>query len=47
MKTPIEPSQVKLDSPATSTNSTSFDFEGWAKQVRPQLIASVQKRGNK
>jgi len=44
MKTRIE---NKQESPADSihTNQPEFNFELWVKQVRPQLLASVQKRG--
>jgi hypothetical protein len=28
------------------SNEQTFDFEQWVKQVRPQLIASLQKRGS-
>lgn len=28
-----------------STVLTEFNFELWVKQVRPQLLASLQKRG--
>lgn len=31
----------------TRPNSNEFNFELWAKQVRPQLLASLQKRGNR
>lgn len=35
--------------PSSSGNSHpgEFDFEQWARQVRPQLLASLQKRGLK
>ncbi|MBF2026333.1 MAG: hypothetical protein IGS48_06140 [Oscillatoriales cyanobacterium C42_A2020_001] len=44
MKTPIERKQGKSGKEANSEQS-EFDFELWAKQVRPQLLASLQKRG--
>lgn len=28
-----------------SSHAGEFDFEQWARQVRPQLLASLQKRG--
>jgi len=44
MKTPIEKKQdTQVD--ALNSNQPNFNFELWAKQVRPQLLASVQKRG--
>ena len=30
-----------------STNDDSFDFESWARVVRPQLKAALQKRVTK
>ncbi|MDX2242641.1 MAG: hypothetical protein NW224_18290 [Leptolyngbyaceae cyanobacterium bins.302] len=44
MKTRIEKSQDK-STEMTKASQTEFNFELWAKQVRPQLLASVQKRG--
>lgn len=44
MKTRIENKQEKTTD-VTHSNSSEFNFELWAKQVRPQLLASVQKRG--
>lgn len=46
MKAPIE---KKPDNAMDSLNASqsAFNFELWAKQVRPQLLASVQKRGVK
>ncbi|HEY9907940.1 MAG TPA: hypothetical protein V6D18_10110 [Thermosynechococcaceae cyanobacterium] len=35
-----EQSVVSTDRP-----DQAFNFEQWARQVRPQLIASLQKRG--
>jgi len=28
-------------------NNESFNFELWAKEVRPQLVAALQKRSTK
>lgn len=39
-KTPKTPAE----SPRALAANSAFDFELWAKQVRPQLLASVQKR---
>lgn len=45
MKTHID---AKQDQTAADCHQqTEFNFELWAKQVRPQLLASVQKRGVK
>lgn len=44
MKTPIEKKQ-ETQTDALNTHQPTFNFEVWAKQVRPQLLASVQKRG--
>ena len=44
MKNRIEKSQNK-SAESIRSNQSEFDFELWAKQVRPQLLASVQKRG--
>jgi hypothetical protein len=30
---------------SVSTATREFNFEQWANQVRPQLMASLQKRG--
>jgi hypothetical protein len=32
-------------SDSLNKNGTDFNFELWAQQVRPQLLASLQKRG--
>jgi hypothetical protein len=44
MKTETTKKQTKPD---VSKNSDGFDFDSWAKQVRPQLLASLQKRGDR
>lgn len=44
MKTRIEKNQDNSTEMANA-NQAEFNFELWAKQVRPQLLASVQKRG--
>ncbi|MDX2228859.1 MAG: hypothetical protein NW220_04450 [Leptolyngbyaceae cyanobacterium bins.349] len=44
MKARIDKKQ-SVDADPISTNHPNFDFELWIKQVRPQLLASVQKRG--
>ncbi|EKQ67379.1 hypothetical protein OsccyDRAFT_3641 [Leptolyngbyaceae cyanobacterium JSC-12] len=46
MKTHIETKQGKSGEQSAS-EQPEFDFELWARQVRPQLLASVQKRGVK
>jgi hypothetical protein len=30
---------------SSSSNHAGFDFELWAKEVRPQLLAALQKKG--
>jgi hypothetical protein len=30
---------------SVSSNTNEFNFDLWAKQVRPQLLASLHKRG--
>lgn len=37
----------KEQTPSTEsiTSMDDFNFELWARQVRPQLLASLQKRG--
>lgn len=32
---------------SSDRNSPEFNFDAWAKQVRPLLLASVSKRGNR
>lgn len=45
MKTHLD---AKQDKTAENTSEqVEFNFELWAKQVRPQLLASLQKRGLK
>jgi hypothetical protein len=44
MTTKAKPSQGVATLPGNKT-LTEFNFELWAKQVRPQLLASLQKRG--
>jgi hypothetical protein len=38
--------QVKNVKSAT-VGGQDFNFEAWAKQVRPQLLASLSKRGHR
>lgn len=45
MKTHIDAKQDKTAE--TIAEQPDFNFELWAKQVRPQLLASLQKRGVK
>jgi hypothetical protein len=44
MKLHTEKKQGKLDE-TLSHGQPEFNFELWARQVRPQLLASIQKRG--
>ncbi len=44
MKTQVDKNQEN-SSQKVGSNSSEFNFEQWAQQVRPQLLASVQKRG--
>nr|WP_158020446.1 hypothetical protein [Desertifilum tharense] len=30
---------------ALNTDSDAFDFDQWAREVRPQLLAALQRRG--
>lgn len=46
MKTHVDKNQGKSPEQLNS-NTADFNFELWAKQVRPQLLASVQKRGTR
>lgn len=46
MKAGIEHNNDKAAN-AIGANQADFNFELWVKQVRPQLLASVQKRGVK
>lgn len=50
----MKPSVEKEQEQSTASNLYShqefnqgFNFEQWARQVRPQLIASLQKRGGR
>jgi hypothetical protein len=45
METQTEKTPQKVANNAQQPSS--FDFEVWAKHVRPQLLSSVQKRGSK
>lgn len=44
MKPHAEKKQGKSDE-TLNHNQPEFNFELWARQVRPQLLASIQKRG--
>jgi hypothetical protein len=44
MKSKAENEQKKTAEPVGS-NANEFNFDLWAKQVRPQLLASLHKRG--
>jgi hypothetical protein len=46
METQVETTPKKSDELVLSPQTT-FNFEVWIKHVRPQLLASVQKRGVK
>lgn len=39
--------QDKFVKGAVSANNDSFDFELWAREVRPLLLAALQKRATK
>ncbi|MEX0270922.1 hypothetical protein AB3R30_17405 [Leptolyngbyaceae cyanobacterium UHCC 1019] len=45
MKMQTEKQQGSSDAPNSS--KTELNFEQWVKQVRPLLLASVQKRGSR
>lgn len=45
MKTPKE--DKSQDQSTESSGMENFNFEQWAKQVRPLLLAAVQKRGSR
>jgi hypothetical protein len=32
---------------SVTVSGQEFNFEAWAKQVRPQLLASLSKRGHR
>jgi hypothetical protein len=36
----------KLVETAVICNSDSFNFERWVKEVRPQLMAALRRRGS-
>ncbi len=44
MKPHSEKKQGKSDE-TLNNGQSEFNFELWARQVRPQLLASIQKRG--
>ncbi|MBW4583284.1 MAG: hypothetical protein KME42_27270 [Tildeniella nuda ZEHNDER 1965/U140] len=44
MKSKAENEQNKA-AESIGSNTTEFNFDLWAKQVRPQLLASLHKRG--
>lgn len=44
MKRKADKQETKSIEP-TTPNMSEFDFEQWARQVRPQLLASLQRRG--
>lgn len=44
MKSKAEHEQSKA-AESVSSNPNEFNFDLWAKQVRPQLLASLHKRG--
>jgi len=54
-KVPIEPirnfmkgkaeNEQKKAAESVSSNANEFNFDLWAKRVRPQLLASLHKRG--
>ncbi len=44
MKSSVDNNQLETTT-KQGTGHAEFNFDLWAKQVRPQLLASVQKRG--
>lgn len=40
-------SKKLIETPVTGSNNDSFNFDLWAKAVRPQLLAALQKRTTK
>ncbi|MCL6435543.1 MAG: hypothetical protein K6T90_15285 [Leptolyngbyaceae cyanobacterium HOT.MB2.61] len=46
MKTKAGKDQNASDQ-STDSSGQEFNFELWAKQVRPLLLASLNKRGNR
>lgn len=46
MKNKAENEQNKA-SESVSNNANEFNFDLWARQVRPQLLASLHKRGSR
>jgi hypothetical protein len=44
MATKLE-NQSQSPSDPPNANLCGFNFEQWAREVRPQLLASLQKRG--
>jgi len=46
METEMRKEQDK-SSESANINDQKFNFEVWAKQVRPLLLASLNKRGNR
>jgi len=45
MKSEKAKKEIQILDPAN--NATGFNFEQWAQQVRPLLLASLQKRGSR
>ncbi|MCY7322361.1 MAG: hypothetical protein LH660_11315 [Phormidesmis sp. CAN_BIN36] len=41
------PAEASTIDSLTSSYDRAFNFEQWAQQVRPQLLASLNKRGAK
>jgi hypothetical protein len=46
MKNKAENEQSKAVE-SSNSNPNEFDFDRWARQVRPQLLASLHKRGTR
>lgn len=46
MKSDVKKESNKAPESATGHNP-EFNFDLWAKQVRPQLLAALQKRGGR
>lgn len=44
MKSSVDKKQLQ-NTAQQGAEANEFNFDLWAKQVRPQLLASVQKRG--
>jgi len=43
----METEKKQASSDASNNSEIELDFEQWVKQVRPLLLASVQKRGSR